>query len=180
MNIFALDNDPVKAAKYLCDKHIVKMPTESAQMVSTLIRLQYGSQRAITKANGERITYPYALEDETNQIIPLVSHPNHPCTQWLKQSRANFDWHLEYWSEMLTEYSRRYGKIHKAAEYFNFCLDYAPFLRYVGKGRTPFAQAVKEYTREDPVEAYRVYYIKDKARFAKWKTGNVPEWFKDR
>lgn len=33
-----------------------------------------------------------------------------------------------------------------------------------------------EYKREDPVEAYRAYYVGDKARFAKWKLGNAPEW----
>ena len=32
MNIFYLSKDPVEIAKQLCDKHIVKMPLESAQI----------------------------------------------------------------------------------------------------------------------------------------------------
>ena len=33
MNIFALSDDAVEAARSMCDKHVVKMVTESAQML---------------------------------------------------------------------------------------------------------------------------------------------------
>jgi len=33
VNIFVLDRDPELAAKYHCDKHVVKMILESAQMM---------------------------------------------------------------------------------------------------------------------------------------------------
>ena len=32
MNIFILDRDPVLAAQYQCDKHVVKMVLETAQI----------------------------------------------------------------------------------------------------------------------------------------------------
>ena len=35
MNIFVLDLDPQKAAEYHCNKHVVKMILESAQMLCT-------------------------------------------------------------------------------------------------------------------------------------------------
>ena len=35
MNIFYLDKDPAKAAKIQYNKHVVKMPLESAQMLCT-------------------------------------------------------------------------------------------------------------------------------------------------
>lgn len=38
MNIFYLDEDPRKAASYLCDEHM-KMLLESAQMLSTAVRV---------------------------------------------------------------------------------------------------------------------------------------------
>ena len=38
MNIFCLDKDPVKAAQMMCDKHIVKMLLESAQLMCTAHR----------------------------------------------------------------------------------------------------------------------------------------------
>lgn len=39
VNVFILSKDPVEAAKYHCDKHVVKMPTEAAQMLFTAARL---------------------------------------------------------------------------------------------------------------------------------------------
>ena len=35
MNIFYLDNDPVKSAELHCDKHVVKMIIEYAQLMKT-------------------------------------------------------------------------------------------------------------------------------------------------
>ena len=42
MNVFVLDKDPVKAVVQQCDKHIVKMILESAQMLSTSHRMLDG------------------------------------------------------------------------------------------------------------------------------------------
>ena len=36
MNIFILDEDPTECAKLMINKHVVKMPTESMQMLSTI------------------------------------------------------------------------------------------------------------------------------------------------
>ena len=38
MNIFILDRNPHEAARLQCDKHVVKMIVESAQMLSTAHR----------------------------------------------------------------------------------------------------------------------------------------------
>ena len=45
MNIFVLDRDPTKAAHMMCDKHVVKMIIESAQMLSAVLDCQYRSDR---------------------------------------------------------------------------------------------------------------------------------------
>lgn len=37
MNIFFVDRDPVAAAQMLCDKHVVKMALETAQILSTVM-----------------------------------------------------------------------------------------------------------------------------------------------
>ena len=36
MNIFVLDESPVTSAQMQCDKHIVKMPLETAQMLCSV------------------------------------------------------------------------------------------------------------------------------------------------
>ena len=46
MNIFVLDRDPYKAAEMMCDKHVVKMILESAQMLSTAHRVLDGDEYA--------------------------------------------------------------------------------------------------------------------------------------
>ena len=38
MNIFYVDQDPVKAAQMMCDKHIINMILESAQMLCSVKR----------------------------------------------------------------------------------------------------------------------------------------------
>ena len=44
MNLFYLHNDPVKSAEMHCDKHVVKMIIEYAQMLSTAHRMLDGKQ----------------------------------------------------------------------------------------------------------------------------------------
>jgi hypothetical protein len=43
---------------------------------------------------------------------------------------------------------------------------------------TDFAQAMPDaYKNQDAVAAYRAYYLGEKARFAKWRMGNIPTWW---
>ena len=44
MNVFYVDKHPVKAAEQMCDKHIVKMILESAQLLCTCHRVQDGTE----------------------------------------------------------------------------------------------------------------------------------------
>ena len=44
MNIFYLHKDPIVAAQMSCDKHVVKMILESAQLLSTCHRVQDGTE----------------------------------------------------------------------------------------------------------------------------------------
>ena len=72
MNIFYLDSDPYVAAKMHCDKHVVKMILESAQMLSTAHRVLDGDEYA-----DERGLYKMA-------------HKNHPSTIWVRTSTDNY------------------------------------------------------------------------------------------
>ena len=55
MNIFYVDKDPVKAAKMLLDKHVVKMILESAQMLCTAKRVLDGTEYMAKTKNGRNI-----------------------------------------------------------------------------------------------------------------------------
>ena len=55
MNVFYVDKHPVKAAEQMCDKHIVKMILESAQLLCTCHRVQDGTEYYDKTANGRKI-----------------------------------------------------------------------------------------------------------------------------
>jgi hypothetical protein len=154
MNIFVLDNEPILAAQYQCDKHVVKMVLESAQLLST-VQNKYG------------ISTKYK-----------PTHHNHPCTIWAGQSASNYFWLWSHAVALCEEYTFRYGKIHACEELIRGPLaDMPPGI--LEQGLTPFAQAMPDkYRDEDPVVAYRDYYICEKASIATWnKNRSKPYWW---
>lgn len=155
MNIFVTDRDPTIAAKNLCDKHIVKMCLESVQMISAAMIIKYD------------IAAPYKL-----------THKNHPCNVWLRESEDNFTWLVKHALEIGTEYIRRYEKLHLSHKKL---IDVLPDISHIISDYRKvdnFVLAMPEkYKTNDPVESYRRYYIGDKSNFAKWKLGNIPDWF---
>lgn len=151
MNIFVLDRCPIKAAQYQCDRHVVKMVLETAQLLCT----------AFDQA-------PYKK-----------THVNHPCAVWTRQAHDNYTWLLHHGIGLADEYSRRYSKTHKSLETILWCDAHRCEIKFPEYGMTPFAQAMPDKYRDtDPVVAYRNYYINNKAGIAKWKHGNTPDWFK--
>jgi hypothetical protein len=110
-----------------------------------------------------------------------LTHVNHPCTIWTRESEENYFWHLELMSCLLIEYTNRYQKQHKSETVCRWLGENVP-INFPATGRTPFAVCMSEdYKIEgDPVQSYRNYYIKDKVRFAKWEPrSTMPDWFKE-
>ena len=159
MNIFVIHRDPFVAASQLCDKHVVKMIVEGCQMLSTIHRM----------SSSHVIFAPVELYKE--------SFANHPCTVWARASTDNYMWLADHTFALSNEYTQRYGKIHKAHDMAVWFTRHIPH-QIIRCNLTPFAQAMPDkYKNHDAVQAYRDYYINEKARFAKWKFTNEPEWF---
>lgn len=153
MNIFAVNSDPRIAARQLCDKHVVKMPTESAQMLCTVLR---------------------GLDVKD---VPYKSaHPKHPCTLWAGRTRSNFQWLLVHGEELCLEYTRRYNREHACEKIVRWCADYAVLLPEGELTEHPQAMPGDVKAR-DFVTAYRNYYVQHKARTARWKNTNPPDWW---
>ena len=55
MNVFYLDENPVTRNEMSCDKHIVKMILESAQLLSTCHSVQDGTEYYDKTANGRKL-----------------------------------------------------------------------------------------------------------------------------
>lgn len=152
MNIFVLDTIPEKAAKYHCDKHLVKMILESAQMMCTV------------------------LHKQGNENVPYrASHRNHPCTIWLGESLSNWVWLQDLSYHMNNEYKKRYKhtKNHKSWS----VIDSLPMPDIADKGLTPFVQVMPEkYLNKNAVEAYRNYYKEEKSAILTYKNSEKPFW----
>ena len=155
MNIFFTNTDPVVAAQDQPDKLLVKMVTESVQMLSTC----------------------HALSGVPIKGTMKVTHGAHPCNQWLLESSANYEWLLAHTKALAEEYQFRYGKVHGSAAYLPL-LKNPPAGVPVSTKMTRPKQAISEkwYRRNCAVEAYRVYISLAK-NYAKWEKGReMPEW----
>lgn len=154
MNRFVLSTDPVLAASQHCDKHVVKMIVEEAQMLCTVHR-RYGS---------------------TDDRLYQATHAKHPCTLWAGETTANYRWAYLLLVALCHEYTFRYGKTH-ATERLLSVLSTPPAGLPDGD-LTPFPQAMPDELRgPDAVTAYRNYYTRDKARFARWTRRRTPAWW---
>lgn len=179
MNIFVLDLDPKLCAQYHCDKHLVKMITEHNQILGSIAYTARSilRKRDITPEFIESEFQGFPRKDENGKPMPYgIGYANHPCTQWAANSFDNYSWLCLLNLEMCYEYTKRYGRQHAGEAITIWYRMNAPEI--VKKGMTPFAQAMPEDCRNlDAVAAYRNYYIKYKAKFAKWAHSNSPAWF---
>ncbi len=170
MNIFCVDKDPKVAAESLCDKHIVKMIIESAQMLSAAIDVNYKFM-----LRGDPETKP--IEQLGLPGYP-PAHIKHPCTMWVIESLANYKWLLVHMRSLCNEYRLRYDKVHKTEGCLMTYEGQIPNMFFPKERRTQFVQAMPEkYKQKDPIKAYRDFYNMEKFPFAKWKHGQVPSWF---
>ena len=100
MNIFVTNRCPVQSARNLPDKHIVKMPLETCQMLSIIYSDWYYGVGKLYKSDGT----PYRTQHGAFR--------NHPCTQWAAANQYNLAWLILHGIALCDEYYQRYGKIH--------------------------------------------------------------------
>ena len=143
MNIFVLSLNAREAAEYHCDKHVVKMILETAQLL-------YCAHWVVDPDNIPAGAY-------------RKTHPNHPCAIWVRESTENYRWLSDLGLCLCREYTYRYGKHHKTEAHIAWLSDNFPPLPAVP--RTPFRMAMPdEFKCDDPVLAYQAYYLGAKER----------------
>lgn len=92
MNVFMISTCPRESAQGLCDKHVVKMVLETAQLLSTAAR--------------ER--------GHDDEMLYRSTHKHHPCTKAAIENSAYFSWLVQHGLALADEYTHRYGKTHKS------------------------------------------------------------------
>jgi hypothetical protein len=142
MNIFVLSLCPQLAARLHCDKHVVKMILETAQLL-------YPAHHVVGTTDLPEGAYK-------------TTHANHPCAIWVRESRANYRWLTELGLWLCKEYSYRYcDRLHKTTRHLVWLFANPPSLPDVPQ--TPFRQAMPDDCKHpDAVQAYQTYYLKVK------------------
>ena len=155
MNIFVLSECPYQSAIWHNNKHVVKMPLETAQMLSTAVR--------------------FYLRDVPD--VYKQAYLNHPCTVWARTSKENFLWLCELGITLCEEFSFRRNKIHACLRIILACKSYADKIAWPQEEQTIFALAMPEKLDTNPVLQYRKYYQVEKSHLADWYPREPPYWY---
>lgn len=174
MNIFVTHPDPAVSAKVLPDKHVVKMPLESCQMLSIIYSKWYFNWGDLHKKDG------------TAYFTEKGGFRNHPCTAWAAKNIFNTAWLIQHGCSLAMEYTHRYGKVHgcagtlfEAKKIFNRNAEYDITCSCMAEN---FARAMPDKWKYDKtIDTYTAYkrYIASKT----WAATNYlrdetrkPEW----
>lgn len=164
MNIFYVDENPVIAAQSLCNKHVIKMILESAQLLST-------AHHVWAEQNGHYIV--------DSSLLYKKTHVNHPCAVWCRASHSNYHWLADHAIALCEEYTFRYDNFHKSEPLIRLLKLKYPLYKY-GLPTQPAQAMPDEYkVINNAVEAYRNYYNKLKSKVMKtqWTKREQPKWF---
>ena len=160
MNIFVTDSCPIQSARNLPDKHIVKMPLETCQMLAIIYSDWYYGVGKLYKSDGT----PYRTAHGAFR--------NHPCTQWAAANQYNLAWLIRHGYALCDEYTQRYGKVHtcldvisQAERIFHRSFSHINSLSQASRKVRNFTRAMpddlKYNTRINTIEAYK-YYLNTK------------------
>lgn len=173
MNIFYLHKNPVICASYHCDKHVVKMILEYTQLLIIPYHQKFNS-------NPNKWAKQYQFNFPNS--IPKITHENHPCAIWARESWDNWIWLVALAYNLCIEYQRRYNKQHSyQTAIFQMWHNSPLWLPKNGITKRPQCFGPHEpecYIKGRPLEAYRRYYIIAKEHIAYWKHGKTPKWYK--
>ena len=154
MNIFVTDPCPIQSARNLPDKHIVKMPLETCQMLAIIYSDWYYGVGKLYKKDGT----PYRTAHGAFR--------KHPCTIWAAANQYNLAWLIRHGYALCTEYALRYDKDHtcfdvieQAERIYHKCFDEP--LSIASSKVTEFTRAMPEYIKYNntisTIEAYKIY-----------------------
>lgn len=177
MNIFYLSSNAKEAAEMHCDKHVVKMIVESAQLLSTAHRILDGTLVSGLTVSGRKAKR-WKLDDWREETLYKATHPNHPSAVWCRQTLEQYNYLHDLLSWLCVEYTHRYTRTHKVEQSgLLFDLSDTPKNLLVRGWKEP-PPAMPDYCKVGgSVNSYRSYYINEKKKFARWTKRTVPTWF---
>ena len=182
MNIFFLDKNVTKCAQMHNDKHCVKMILEYSQLLSTAHRVLDGKETIGKTASGRKAKR-WVLNNERDSILYSATHINHPSAIWVRQSNSNYTWLHSLLVELCSEYTYRYGRVHKC-QFSGLVetLKQLPTNIPTEEFTEPTPALPEKYKdKESSIISYKNYYIFEKQHLASWKgkinSRTPPNWF---
>ncbi|MDE1905770.1 MAG: hypothetical protein KGH75_04895 [Rhodospirillales bacterium] len=155
MNLFPLSKDLDKTAKYHVDKHVSKMITEAAQVIST-VAWQH-------------------KKSKSNWTFYKPTHQNHPITKWVAQDKHNWEWVIRYMYSLQKEWQYRYDHTRSHASIEAIKALRCPNLPE--NSLLDFYQAMpNEFRCDDSIKAYRRFYALGKFHLWQWTNRTRPKW----
>ena len=179
MNIFYLDSDPVKSAELHCDKHVVKMIIEYAQLMSTAHRVLDGDLYEDRTANNHRIKRWRLSDSNMENVVYKASHINHPSAIWTRASDSNYQFVYDMFVALCNEYTHRYGRVHLTEEKLKDLLQHLPNNIASADFVEPPQAMPDDVKTTNAVDAYQNYYRVYKKDFAKWTDRQIPSFMKN-
>jgi hypothetical protein len=166
MNIFVLDLDPKLAAQYHNDKHVVKMITETAQIISTTLR---------------------ATGRYKDSFLYKPTHQHHPCVKFIMADYKNLAWLNRLLSALIDEYDYRFEKpenfvtarninILTATHLSLYCLETVACPIMPKWDEWPRCMPDEYISDKGLVESYRAYYIFGKSHLNRYTKRPIPDW----
>ncbi len=160
VNAFWLDRDLDQAAAWHVDSHVTSALLECSMVLTTALDLR---------------DYP---DDEDL----YVTHENHPLTRWAAESLANWEYLYDYVEAVHDEWLFRWDHdpedCHGCWEVVrSLDPDTVASLDWPSEERTDPPQVTGEWSAEDYVDAYRIYYANEKRHLFEWSGGREePPW----
>lgn len=177
MNIFVTNDDPIQAARELCDKHVrSKMQIEGAIMLAH--------------------AFPQEVLDHPSTPRTSTGKPRrrgkgyfkHQCSIWVRETKDNFRWLVDHTLEMFTERMHRWpdSNEHFTKTFIQWCKDNIHNTIMTKESLTDYVVAIntdcicrkvnKNFDDLSVIDQYRQYIIHDKP-FATWTVREKPLWY---
>lgn len=167
MNIFYLSYKTSRCARWHCDKHVVKMILETAQLLYTA--------HWVISVTPDFSTAP-CRKNKTERGYLSIRNKNHPSAIWTRASIDHYMWLCRLGLSLCKEYHYRFGnKKHACEEHLVWLLANPPGLPRAGWSQP--TQAMPDvYKNKNSLIAYRKYYSYGKSHILTYTGRHAPHW----
>ena len=175
MNLFYLDPDTKLSVQMHCDKHVVKMILEYAQLLSTAHRMLDGEQKVV-KHKTRNVKRWVLSDEESDEKIYKATHFNHPSSVWARQSDSNYQYLYKLFCDLCDEYTYRYNKVHLTDQKLRKTLAKTP-TNIAKKEFVKPPRCMPDHCKVGSVEdSYREYYRVEKSYMTVWSKRPTPSF----